>query len=575
MLALLAVCFFSFFAGLGACPLLDPGDGYFAEGAREMLERADYVVPYLNGQIYFSKPVMIYWLIIGAYKSFGVSEFAARFPSAVLATISVLLTFMMGRKIAGPRAGFLAGIVLAASPFFCTFGRMCLVDMAFSTFLTGALTAFVFSMDRPENKSWPWIYVALAGAVLTKGPAALVLAGATVVLFSLLQRQNPFAIVRPLHVLPGVAILAALVVPWFYAVGLATDWLWPKVFLLFENVDRFNGHTNHINHNPFYYLLVLAYGFMPWTIVAPLLMTGLKEKLIANRPTCLLLCWTIVVVGAFSASVTKLQTYVLPVFAPSAVLLGVSLAAWATRIENGRFRHLPKSFTVASFVMTGIGAGLFLLSFALFAGLALNYFPFPSDNLPDGLKFATALAALCCSVIAVGQGCLYARRAHSAWFKSFIAANCAVVALTVGVVFEVAYDFMQRDLNVVIEPLKHLDWKNKDVAIFEHFKPSVMFYLHHSVDSFFQPTALEPVPAGEQSTQYLLVPKRRKELLLAGNAQRFELVNESGRWLLFKTSELKLRKLPTLETTFRAGTKLSMKGAHWGTLPFAGSGKTL
>lgn len=568
-------CLFAFFAGLGSYPLLDPGDGYFAEASREMLRRGEFVVPYLNGQIYFSKPIMIYWLIMGAYNLLGVSEFAARLPSALLATMSVALTFAMAQRIKGGRAGLLAALVLASSPLFCTFGRMCLVDMAFTTWLTAALAATLFTLSRGGGKQWPLIYIALGLAVLTKGPAALVMFAGAFIFFAIVQRGDWRDYVRELRLLPGLGILAVVSVPWFVAVGLATDWLWPKVFLFFENMGRFEGQTNHRNTNPFYYLLVLAYGLFPWTIIAPALVGKIRQSFIDNRLVCLLACWVVAVVGAFTLSSTKLQTYILPAFPAVAVLFGLAIDAWLADVERGRLRRIGKPFAFASHILTGFGVVSLAVSAILFAGLAFNFFPFPDPGLTAGVKLAAAVVCLACGSVAVFQGWLKRRGSRPMWAKSFVAASTACVVLSVGVVFEVAYDYAQLDLHHAIQPLIGHDWRNSDVAIFQHFKPSTMFYLQHSVDSFFHADALVPVAANEKFTQYVLTTDEHAPHLVAATGGRMHVVSQAGRWNLLRTDELRLHKLPTLEFTFRNGISLSTRHQHWGTLPFAGAGRTL
>jgi 4-amino-4-deoxy-L-arabinose transferase-like glycosyltransferase len=569
------ICVFAFFVGLGSYPLLDPGDGYFAEASREMLRSGEVIVPYLNGQIYFSKPIMIYWLIMSSYSAFGINEFAARLPSAILASLSVLLAFGMAQRLKGQRAGLLAAAVLASSPLFCTFGRMCLVDMAFATWLTGALAATVFTLSGGSRYSWIFIYVSLAGAVLTKGPAALVMFAGALAFFAVVQRGNISSYLAQMRIVPGLAILAALSLPWFIAVGLATDWLWPKVFLFFENLGRFGGETNHVNRNPLFYVWVLAYGLFPWTLILPALAPKLRGVLVDNRAMSLLLCWVVAVVGAFTLSSTKLQTYILPAFPAIAVLVGVCIDAWVTDFERLRARKLPMSFAVASNALTAIGLVALALSGFLFASLAFNFFPLPDPGLTNAVKFSTALVTLVCGSLAVFQGWLARRRTGATWFKGFLAANCAFVVLSVGVVFEVAYDYSQLDLHHAIQPLVGHDWKNSDVAIFQHFKPSVMFYLQHSCDSFFHGDALVPVARGEKFTQYILASRKQAPDLVAMTGGKMQVVSQSGQWLLLRSEELKLKRLPTLEWTFRSGISLSTKGAHWGTLPFAGAGRTL
>lgn len=571
--AISLICLFAFFIGLGSYPLLDPGDGYFAEASREMLRRGEMIVPHLNGQIYFSKPIMIYWLIMSSYQAFGINEFAARLPSALLATVTVFLTFLMGQKLKGIRAGFLAAAVLASSPLFCTFGRMCLVDMTFTAFLAGALAATLFALGSNARTQWIWLYVSLAGAVLTKGPAAIALFGGAFALFVLLRRENLRNLFTELRGGYGVVILAALVLPWFIAVGLATDWLWPKVFLLFENMDRFHGQTNHRNLNPLFYLWVLAYGLFPWTLALPAVLGKLRRQLLDNRLLCLLICWAVAVVGMFTLSSTKLQTYILPAFPAIAVLIGVGLDACIAAVDARRERAMPKSFALTSWCLAAVAMACIVVAGVLAASLVSGKQILPDPGFSTLTKIATVVVMLVCGAIGLAQFWLYKRNVRPLWIKSVVVANCLTVVLSVGLVFEIGYGYSQSDLHHTIEPLIGSDFQDSDIAIFAHFKPSLMFYLRHPVDSFFHPDALHPVNESTgKFTQYVLATDKQAPILMTMAGDKLQLVRQSGHWMLLRSDHLKLRKLPTLEDTFKSGISLSTGKYHWGTLPFAGVG---
>ncbi|MDH4179909.1 MAG: glycosyltransferase family 39 protein, partial [Armatimonadota bacterium] len=104
-LLLLVLCATLFFWRLGITPLDDFDETYYAEGAREMLERGDLGTPYYNGRPFLLKPILIYWLIAAAFRIFGTTEFAARSVSAFFAAVIVLLTYCFAGRTIGRRAG--------------------------------------------------------------------------------------------------------------------------------------------------------------------------------------------------------------------------------------------------------------------------------------------------------------------------------------------------------------------------------------------------------------------------------------------------------------------------------------
>ena len=83
-----------FFTNLGVAQLWDRDEPRNAGCAAEMLQRNDWVVPIFNGELRYQKPVLLYWLTMSAYQLFGVNEFAARLPSALLAVGTIAITYV-------------------------------------------------------------------------------------------------------------------------------------------------------------------------------------------------------------------------------------------------------------------------------------------------------------------------------------------------------------------------------------------------------------------------------------------------------------------------------------------------
>jgi 4-amino-4-deoxy-L-arabinose transferase-like glycosyltransferase len=104
-------CLLFHIAGTWIVPLIDRDEPRFAEASREMMERADYVVPYFNNAFRFDKPPLTYWAHTVSYRIFGANDFAARFPSCLAAALTALLLFHWGRRIRGDRVGWWAAII--------------------------------------------------------------------------------------------------------------------------------------------------------------------------------------------------------------------------------------------------------------------------------------------------------------------------------------------------------------------------------------------------------------------------------------------------------------------------------
>ncbi len=212
-LVLAAIAAVLFFANLGGAHLWDVDEAIFAEAAKEMFQRGDYVVPYFNGAVFPDKPAMTYWLMISAYHVLGTTELAARFWSAGFGVASVLLTYRLGRLMFSPTVGFWAGLILASCVQFNIIARAATPDsflVFFSTlamllFVSGTATARIASGTNNERnapwagqtafepswRTWMLVYAAMGGGVLTKGPVGVVLPTAVIGLFLLVMRGWP------------------------------------------------------------------------------------------------------------------------------------------------------------------------------------------------------------------------------------------------------------------------------------------------------------------------------------------------------------------------------------------------
>ncbi len=240
-------CLGLYFNCLGSWTFTDPGESYYTEAAREMVESGDWIVPHLNYQIYFSKPILTFWLIAGSYKLFGVSELAARLPFALIASLAVFATYTACKRLFNERTALLAALIAASNPLTVVFSKTSPIDLVFCAFLNIAVLGFAMSVFA---RSLPWacaLWAALGLAVLTKGPAGIVFFALGTALFLLIEKPplrtlwSWFMATRPLI---GVAIFAAITVPWYWAVWKATKGLFLQVFINYENFARLAGKTN-------------------------------------------------------------------------------------------------------------------------------------------------------------------------------------------------------------------------------------------------------------------------------------------------------------------------------------------
>ncbi len=314
--------------------LFEPDEGRYAEIPREMLQRGEWVVPYLQGEPYLDKPPLLYWLVEGSYLLFGAHDWSARLVPALALHACVLLTYLLGKRSLGERAAFAGALALGLAPGFISVGRLLLLDGLLALWTTLALLA-AFEALRGERLRWGWWLLSAAACglgVLTKGPVALVLLAPPL----WLQRRLTGRGCRVgWEALAAFAlVLAALTVPWYVAIcrrvpGFARTFFWE------HNVQRFLTGMAHPRGVWFYVPVVLT-GLLPASLLAPAFLRFLLsgDEAVARRRTAelgfLLLAggW---VIAFFTASTCKLATYALPAFPPLALALGHYLAhsQWA------------------------------------------------------------------------------------------------------------------------------------------------------------------------------------------------------------------------------------------------------
>ena len=178
LLALIAFCGFLFFAGLQVIGLVGADEPRYAQVAREMLQRGDWVTPVLNGHPWLEKPPLYYWGAMLAYKATGgVSDWAARLPSAILCSLMIFFIFVWARHF---RRGMQldAALITAASAIVIGFGRSASTDMPLATMFTVAMLCW-YGWHSNQNRGWLLAFYLFIGfGTLAKGPVAVFLAGA-------------------------------------------------------------------------------------------------------------------------------------------------------------------------------------------------------------------------------------------------------------------------------------------------------------------------------------------------------------------------------------------------------------
>jgi 4-amino-4-deoxy-L-arabinose transferase-like glycosyltransferase len=386
-LGLLLIGVLVFFPNLGSPSLWDIDESHNAECAREMLEAGDYVVPTFNFRLRTDKPPLQYWVLILSYQLFGVSEFAARFGSALCGIGIVLLTYWLARRMFDGATGFLAGLILATSVMFCVSAHAVTPD-AFLILLTSASFLLVWWGHQSGSTWWLVGFGLTTGlAVLAKGPVGLVLPFATNLLFLLWERR--WRDLWDWRMVAGCAFFGLVTLPWYILVGSETKWAFWEGFFLKHNLQRFQTPLEGHRGPFFYHPLALIAAFAPWSCFLGLTVwysTGSRARRdgagtadeSARLPAAyrFLWCWIAVWMVFFSAASTKLPNYVLPCYPALAILTARFLVRW-----QGQAIQIPRSLMAVglgclALVGLVVGAGLLVASGAV-PGIPLRGREFP------------------------------------------------------------------------------------------------------------------------------------------------------------------------------------------------------
>jgi 4-amino-4-deoxy-L-arabinose transferase-like glycosyltransferase len=315
---------------LGAGPLFDVDEGAFAEATREMIASGDWLHTTLNGADRFDKPILVYWLQAASVLAFGENEAAVRLPSGLCAWLWCLGVAHFARPRFGAAAAMAGATVLATSVGVLVIGHAATADALLNVLLV--LTLFDLwrrietGAPAPLRRAAVWMGLGL----LAKGPIAVLIPGATLVLYAGFVPNARPRIAAMLRDPVAWLLLVAIAAPWYaYAVhrhGRA----FLDGFVMRHNVGRFTTTLEGHSGGPLYYAVVLPLVMLPWTPLLVRVLTDVRATWRAPLGRWLLL-WAGFVFTFFSLSGTKLPHYLLYGLTPMALLSGAALVAPLSR----------------------------------------------------------------------------------------------------------------------------------------------------------------------------------------------------------------------------------------------------
>jgi 4-amino-4-deoxy-L-arabinose transferase-like glycosyltransferase len=367
---------FVYFYGLNV-PLVGPDEPRYAQVAREMFERGNWISPTLGGFDWFEKPALLYWLQIIGYKLFGVDEFAARFGSALFGLGTAASMWMLGRfsnvkreqKESIEFANLLA-LITATSLGVLVFSHAASFDIIVTFPLTASLAGFLIA-DRSElgedrRRNWgSFSFYFFAGlALLAKGLIGIVFPFGIVGLYFILSRRFPSKQFL-LSLVWGLPLLIAVAAVWNVPMYLQHGWKFIDEFYVQHHFQRYT--SNKYQHpQPFYFYLwvlpLMTLPWLPWFIIGFYLAFRNFLSSFKNPPAgaydsslnVFAIAWIVFPLLFFSASGSKLPGYIVPALSGAAIVTAISVKRF---MERGRSREYL-AFGAPAVLLVAVSAAL-------------------------------------------------------------------------------------------------------------------------------------------------------------------------------------------------------------------------
>lgn len=321
------------FRELGYRKLADPDEGRYSEISREMAQSNDFITPRLNGLKYFEKPPMQYWATAIAFKLFGENEFTARLYTLLCALGCIALIGYTATRLYGADTGLYAALTLISSWYFMAFAQVVTLDTGLTFWMTLGVCGFVLAQGAAATTArQKWMLLAwagMAGAVLSKGLIGIVFPSAAIFFYCLTQRD--WRLLTRLEWFYGLALFFIITVPWHVLISLQNP-EFPHFYFIHEHVERFLT-TVHRREAPWWsFIAITILGLMPWGLALfPAINHGWRDPALrigkpdgsTFAPAKFLLLFSAFVLLFFSQSSSKLPGYILPIFPPLALVLGI------------------------------------------------------------------------------------------------------------------------------------------------------------------------------------------------------------------------------------------------------------
>lgn len=323
-----------YFHNLWAYKLLDVDETRYVDMARTMFQSKEFNTLYLNGDYFFEKPPLFFWIENLSFYIFGsISELTARIPIALQALFAALAVYFVGQKVVSKRFAIISALIFATSLEVIMLSKIAILDMLLSScIIISTFFGFLTFFAEEKNKKYCWIifYLFSALATLAKGIPGVVIPFGTMFLAGIYTKKFK-EFFKPQYFLIGACLFLLVVLPWHILMLKTHGQLFFDEYIIKHHLLRFIGsEVIHRSHPIWYYFGVISWGFSPWIFPFLVLLVKnaktFKYKKYADLDTkgkflALNIIGAVFTIAFFSSSSTKLITYILPVYSFLAVIL--------------------------------------------------------------------------------------------------------------------------------------------------------------------------------------------------------------------------------------------------------------
>lgn len=539
ILGLCVLFYFIFFHNIGSYALMDVDETRYVSMARDMYNTKDFMTLYLNGEYFFEKPPLYFWVECLSFAFFNkVNEFTARFPVAMCGMLTSFLIYFAGRKQVSREYGVVASLVLATCFEYVILAKFAILDIVVAACVGfSIMCGFKTFFCAEENKKFFWwfFYIFSGLAVMAKGLPGFVAPFGTMFIACLLTKKVKEGF-KPQYFGIGIILFLLFVLPWHMIMLKMHDPMFYEEYIIKHHLERFLNSNEIDRAQPFwFYIVTLFWGLIPWIFsVIAVIIAKLREfnfkKLkdikvnidfdrFTNPQKFLFLNWVafLFIMLFFSSSKTKLITYILPAYVFAAPIIGF---IWYNYIKAGERKT---AINLSVYIWGG-----FCIVAAITAMFTQYFLPAQlyADILPA--KWLCIFIVLFSGIFSI----LFALKdKRGGVFFTYVIFTLLVSAFCTKLFFEIDYKFGQDDL---MKFTKYARSKGTELVSFgDTRRYSLLYYSGYHIDYIEQTTTDNLEEELEKKDSYISI--RKKYLDQYAKNLDYDVVIEGRKYVLIKS----------------------------------------